>query len=98
MGPSPSHGRVGERDAGHASLKVYEPVAERYLSFSLPREKDDWSVLGSWVKTMRDAVRNKEGGKDAVRLPKILVLASGLLHARQTMGIRMTLLTNERLF
>ena len=41
MGPSPSHGRVGERDAGHASLKVYEPVAERYLSFSLPREKDD---------------------------------------------------------
>ena len=32
------------------------------------------SVLGSWVKTMRDAVRNKERWKGAVRLPKILVL------------------------
>ena len=36
---------------------------------------------------MRDAVRNKEKvGKRAVRLPKILILASGLLLARHKDG------------
>ena len=47
-------------------------------------------ILG---RTMRDAVRKKEGGKGAVRLPKIIVLASGLLHARRAVGKRTTLLT-----
>ena len=37
---------------------------------------DASSTLGSWGKTMRDAVRNKERGKGAVRLPKILVLSA----------------------
>ena len=32
------------------------------------------SVLGSWGNAMRDAVRNKEVYKGAVRLPKVLVL------------------------
>ena len=36
--------------------------------------------------------------KNAVRLPKILVLASGLLHAQRTAGIRSAQFTAERLF
>ena len=37
------------------------------------------SVIGSWGKAMRGAVRNKERwGKGAVRLPKILVLTHGV--------------------
>ena len=38
----------------------------------LPSSAQLGSVLGSWGKTTRDAVRNKERWKGAVRLPKIL--------------------------
>ena len=38
----------------------------------------------------------RKGVKGAVRVPKILVLASGLLHARRMAGIRMALPTTER--
>ena len=48
------------------------------LGLHLPSSAQLGSVLGSWVKTMRDAVRNKERWKGAVRLPKILVLTSTL--------------------
>ena len=42
----------------------------------LPSSAQLGSVLGSWVKNMRDAVRNKERWKDAVHLPNILVLTA----------------------
>ena len=41
--------------------------------FSTPSARIE-SVLGSWGKAIRDAVRNTERWKGAVRLPKILVL------------------------
>ena len=55
------------------------------------------SVLGSWVKPYGTRLEIRKGEKGAVRLPKILVLASRLLHARRTAIISMTLLTTERL-
>ena len=46
------------------ALLWFPDICERWASI----------VLGSRGSTMRDAVRNKEGEKGAVRLPKILVL------------------------
>ena len=47
------------------------------------------SVLGSWANPRGTRLGINKGGKGAVRLPKIIVLASGLLHARRAAGIRM---------
>ena len=58
------------------------------------------SVLGSWAKTMRDVVRNKERWGGAVRLPKILVLTYGLeghVQGQEALdGLRPAASTNAR--
>ena len=72
------HGRVQAASAAHVAHSIRSRLGEAMQlrsSCHAGRCSRPRSVLGSWGKAMRDAVRNKERWeKGAVRLPKILAL------------------------
>ena len=73
-GSATSVGRSGGGGYSRTKRASREPRAKTNGARSQAVHIYPSSVLGSWGNAMRDAVRNRERGKGAVRLPKILVL------------------------